>query len=204
MNGSKTEGVAGVEEECGRQPQAVTHSYSRSTICAENMSHTNTHTHRERRPLALVMVMYSRRHGMPTHRSDNLVARRRRKRKVVLCGVPVSSLVLESVLRNEDGKFQLSAVAEDVPMRLYKFFSMLWCFLLHVGTINCHCVRRDRSTNIHATHELCMILVVLVKSALDYALGDTCKCVCVNRLGCIAIKGFLLKIPIRKFWLDRR
>lgn len=140
---------------------------------------TQTHTHRERRPLALVMVMYSRRHGMPTHRSDNLVARRRRKKKVVLCGVPVSSLVLESVLRNEDGKFQLSAVAEDVPMRLYKFFSMLWCFLLHVGTINCHCVRRDRSTNIHATHELCMILVVLVKSALDYALGDMCKRVCV-------------------------
>lgn len=93
MNGSKTEGVAGVEEECGRQPQAVTHSYSRSTICAENMSHTNshTHTHRDRRPLALVMVMYSRRHGMPTHRSDNLVARRRRKRKVVLSSSRVSS-----------------------------------------------------------------------------------------------------------------
>lgn len=164
-------------------PKATTSShpqlFSVNDMCREHVTHKHTHTQRERRPLALVIVMYSRRHGMPTHRSDNLVARRRRKRKVVLCGVPVSSLVLESVLRNEDGKFQLSAVAEDVPMRLYKFFSMLWCFLLHVGTINCHCVRRDRSTNIHATHELCMILVVLVKSALDYALGDMCKYVCV-------------------------
>lgn len=99
MNGSNTEGVDGVEEECGRQPQAVTHSYSRSTICAENMSHTHTDT----RPLALVMVMYSRRHGMPTHRSDNLVARAGEKEKlscvVSLCR-PSSSRV-SSGMRTE-------------------------------------------------------------------------------------------------------
>lgn len=120
MNGLKTHRVTGETRRCGEgdHKQSPTAILGQRYVQREHVVHT--------RPMALVMVMYSRRHSMPTHRSDNLVARSlaagARKKSC-----PCPSVVLECPTEWGQKVSIVCYVAEDVPMRLYKFFFSVLC-----------------------------------------------------------------------------